>query len=69
MKKKDLAYYITSHLRLNGIYWGLTALYMLGQPEALDREGVIEYVLSCWDDEIGTIVILSSRSVHLVDIN
>ncbi|KAL0255546.1 hypothetical protein I308_100351 [Cryptococcus tetragattii IND107] len=53
-KKKDLAYYITSHLRLNGIYWGLTALYMLGQPEALDREGVIEYVLSCWDDEIGT---------------
>lgn len=42
---------------------------MLGQPEALDREGVIEYVLSCWDDETGTLVILSSRSVHIVDIN
>lgn len=42
---------------------------MLGQPEALDRQGVIEYVLSCWDDETGTLVILSSRSVHIVDID
>ncbi|WVN86270.1 uncharacterized protein L203_101432 [Cryptococcus depauperatus CBS 7841] len=53
-KKKDLAYHQTSHLRLNGIYWGLTALYILGQPEALDKEDVIDYVLSCWDEEIGT---------------
>ncbi|ODN95776.1 geranylgeranyl transferase type-2 subunit beta [Cryptococcus wingfieldii CBS 7118] len=53
-KKQDLAYHLTSHLRLNGIYWGLTALYIMGQPEALDREGVIQYVLSCWDDKAGT---------------
>ncbi|TYJ53665.1 hypothetical protein B9479_005691 [Cryptococcus floricola] len=53
-QKQDLAYHLTSHLRLNGIYWGLTALYIMGQPEALDREGVIQYVLSCWDDKAGT---------------
>ncbi|ODN74543.1 hypothetical protein L202_06914 [Cryptococcus amylolentus CBS 6039] len=53
-KKQDLAYHLTSHLRLNGIYWGLTALYIMGQPEALNREGVIQYVLSCWDDKAGT---------------
>nr|XP_018262567.1 geranylgeranyl transferase type-2 subunit beta [Kwoniella dejecticola CBS 10117]OBR84725.1 geranylgeranyl transferase type-2 subunit beta [Kwoniella dejecticola CBS 10117] len=52
-KRQDLAYHLTSHLRLNGIYWGLTAAHIMGQPNTLDREGVIEYVLSCWDDEAG----------------
>ncbi|OCF62302.1 geranylgeranyl transferase type-2 subunit beta [Kwoniella mangroviensis CBS 10435] len=52
-KRQDLAYHLTSHLRLNGIYWGLTASHIMGQPSALDREGVIEYVLSCWDEEAG----------------
>lgn len=41
---------------------------MLGQPEALDREGVIEYVLSCWDDETGMLVISTSRKVYINDI-
>ncbi|WWC88852.1 uncharacterized protein L201_003767 [Kwoniella dendrophila CBS 6074] len=53
-KRQDLAYHLTSHLRLNGIYWGLTASHIMGQPSALDKEGVIEYVLSCWDGESGT---------------
>ncbi|KAK8858430.1 hypothetical protein IAR55_002657 [Kwoniella newhampshirensis] len=53
-KKQDLAYHLTSHLRLNGIYWGLTALCIMGQHSALDREGVIEYTISCWDEEAGT---------------
>ncbi|WVQ80578.1 hypothetical protein IAT38_002683 [Cryptococcus sp. DSM 104549] len=65
-KRKDLAYHVTSHLRLNGIYWGLTALYMMGQPEALDRDGVIEYVLSCWDDEAGTFGAHPGHDGHLL---
>ncbi|WVR06204.1 hypothetical protein IAU60_003234 [Kwoniella sp. DSM 27419] len=52
-QKKDLAYHLTSHLRLNGIYWGLTASHIMGHPETLDRGGVIEYVMACWDDEEG----------------
>ncbi|WWC70590.1 uncharacterized protein I206_104541 [Kwoniella pini CBS 10737] len=53
-KRQDLAYHLTSHLRLNGIYWGLTAAHIMGQPSTLDREGVIEYVLSCWDEDAGS---------------
>jgi hypothetical protein len=26
----------------------------MGHKDALDREEVIEFVMSCWDDEIGT---------------
>ncbi len=52
-KKDDLAYHLTEHLRLNGVYWGLVALFVMGQPGALDREEMIAYVMSCWDDGSG----------------
>lgn len=44
---------MTEHLRLNGVYWGLVALCLLNRPEALNREDMIKYVLSCWDEEAG----------------
>ncbi|RXK38542.1 geranylgeranyl transferase type-2 subunit beta [Tremella mesenterica] len=53
-KKKDLSYFLTEHLRINGVYWGLTALCIMDEKEALDREETIRYVRSCWDDEVGT---------------
>jgi hypothetical protein len=52
-QKKDLAYHLTEHLRVNGVYWGLTALCIMGHKDALPREEMVEYVLSCWDDEAG----------------
>jgi len=44
---------MTEHLRLNGVYWGLTALCIMGKQDALDREEMVEYVMSCWDVEAG----------------
>lgn len=38
---------MTEHLRLSGVYWGITALDLLNRKDALDREEMIEYVLSC----------------------
>ena len=35
-----------AHLRLNGIYWGTTALFLLGNP--LSKDSVIEQVMSCY---------------------
>ncbi|KAK7061562.1 rab geranylgeranyltransferase [Favolaschia claudopus] len=49
----DYAYHLTAHLRLNAIYWGLTALFTMGHPEALDKEEVIAYIQSCWDERAG----------------
>ncbi|KAF7301431.1 Rab geranylgeranyltransferase [Mycena indigotica] len=49
----DLMYHLTAHLRLNAIYWGLTALCVMGHPDALDKDDVIKFVMSCWDDEVG----------------
>ena len=44
---------MTEHLRLNGVYWGLTALHLLGHPEALPRKETIEFVLSCQNADGG----------------
>ena len=33
------------------MYWGLTALCLLGKPEALDCDEMIKYVLSCQTEE------------------
>lgn len=44
---------MTEHLRVSGIYWGLTALHLLGQPDALPRQGVLEFVFSCLHENGG----------------
>jgi geranylgeranyl transferase type-2 subunit beta len=38
---------------MNAIYWGLTALCVLNHKEALDREEILDFVTSCWDEEAG----------------
>ena len=38
---------MTEHLRLNGVYWGLTALHLLDFPDILSRAELIDFVLSC----------------------
>ena len=39
--------------RLNAVYWGLTALCIMGHQDALNREEMIDFVMSCWDEEAG----------------
>lgn len=52
-KRDELAYYLTEHLRMNGIYWGLTSLALMGRKDALDRQEMIDWVMSCWVEEEG----------------
>ena len=32
---------------MSGVYWGLTALYLMGKLDAMDQEEVVSWVLSC----------------------
>ena len=45
--KTSFAYYATEHFRMSGVYWGLSALYLLGKMEAMDQDEVVAWVLSC----------------------
>ncbi|KAI8846788.1 terpenoid cyclases/protein prenyltransferase alpha-alpha toroid [Chytridium lagenaria] len=50
-EKDELEYWMSEHLRLNGVYWGLTALALMKSETALNRDDLIAYVLSCQTPE------------------
>ncbi|KAF8451515.1 rab geranylgeranyltransferase beta subunit [Terfezia claveryi] len=52
-RKDELEYWLTEHLRINGVYWGLTALDLLGHRGVLPRDKTIEYVKSCQHENGG----------------
>lgn len=44
---ESIEYWMTEHLRVNGIYWGLTGVEVLGRLADMDREKTIDFVKSC----------------------
>ena len=46
---------VMEHLRMNGAYWGLTALDLMGKLDAVDREEVVSWVLQC-QHECGSLI-------------
>jgi geranylgeranyl transferase type-2 subunit beta len=46
-QKHSFEYYVTEHLRMSGAYWGMMALDLIDSLDTLDRQEVIEWVLSC----------------------
>lgn len=62
-RKRDtsLAYHMTAHLRMNGVYWGLCALAIMQADDALDRDELVGFVLQCYDEKRGTLPIHARR--------
>lgn len=38
---------ITQYIRINGIYWALIALHLLGKPNMLPKDEIIKEILAC----------------------
>ena len=55
IRTESFQFVVTQHLRMSGIYWGLTALSIMGKDlsQEMDMEGIIEWVLKCEDSETG----------------
>lgn len=49
-----IEHWFSEHLRINGIYWGITALMMLDRLDVLDMDEVVKFVISCFDEKSGT---------------
>ncbi|CAI9112907.1 OLC1v1013417C1 [Oldenlandia corymbosa var. corymbosa] len=52
-KKDDFESVVMEHLRLNGAYWGLTTLDLLGKLNAVDQDEVIPWVMQCQHESGG----------------
>ncbi|KAM9994963.1 hypothetical protein ACTFIY_001140 [Dictyostelium cf. discoideum] len=46
-KRDSFEYWVTEHIRMNGMYWGLSSLYLLKSLDKLDENEVIQWLLSC----------------------
>ncbi|XP_059661412.1 geranylgeranyl transferase type-2 subunit beta 1-like [Cornus florida] len=51
--KDDFASVIMEHLRMNGAYWGLTTLDLLGKLETVDTDEVVSWVMECQHESGG----------------
>lgn len=53
--KESFEYIVTEHLRMSGVYWALTSLYLLGYKldEKMNTEEIVEWLLSCQDENGG----------------
>ncbi len=53
--KESFEYLVTQHLRMSGVYWGLTASSLLGLDIKNESsfDGMIDWVMQCQDHESG----------------
>lgn len=49
--KSDYEYVVSEFLRINGVYWSLTAMHVMGEEDRLDRDEVRKGVE--WEMEAG----------------
>ncbi|KAI3459908.1 hypothetical protein Pfo_016571 [Paulownia fortunei] len=52
-KMDDFESVVMEHLRLNGAYWGLITIDVLGQLGAVDRDKVVTWVMQCQHESGG----------------
>ncbi|CCC68074.1 hypothetical protein NCAS_0A15160 [Naumovozyma castellii] len=65
-KQGDLEYWLSEHLRLNGVYWGLTALCILDAKDTFKKEDIVNFVLSCWVKSTGGFSPFPRHDAHLL---
>ncbi|KAL6578226.1 Geranylgeranyl transferase type-2 subunit beta 1 [Orobanche minor] len=52
-KKDDFESVVLEHIRLNGTYWGLTTLDVLGKLDAVDQDEVVSWIMQCQHESGG----------------
>lgn len=52
-KKDDYEYCITEYLRMSGVYWGLTAMFLMNKQDMMEKDEILEFVQSCQHDNGG----------------
>ncbi|KAL2242458.1 UNVERIFIED_CONTAM: Geranylgeranyl transferase type-2 subunit beta 1 [Sesamum indicum] len=52
-KKDDFESVVMEHLRVNGAYWGLTTLDILGKLDAVDQDEVVSWIMQCQHESGG----------------
>ena len=52
-EKEEYDYVMSEFLRINGVYWSLTAMDLMKHRDRLDKAEIMPYVHSCYNASIG----------------
>lgn len=66
LTRKSYEYWLSEHLRLNGLYWGVMALATMDRLDALPKEEVIAFVMSCYDSRTGGFAAFPRHDAHVL---
>ncbi|NWZ12934.1 PGTB2 transferase, partial [Agelaius phoeniceus] len=64
-KKDDYEYCMSEYLRMSGVYWGLTAMDLMGQLHRMNKEEILSFIKSC-QHECGGISASIGHDPHLL---
>lgn len=57
---------MTEHIRMSGMYWGITAVDLLGCLGRMDRTEIVAFVQQCQDKDSGGISPSVGHDPHLL---
>ncbi|KAL9642540.1 hypothetical protein ABK040_011107 [Willaertia magna] len=52
-EKNTFEYFVTEHLRMSGIYWGITAMSLMGELHRMKKDEILEFIKNSFHKEIG----------------
>ncbi|XP_071802797.1 geranylgeranyl transferase type-2 subunit beta-like [Asterias amurensis] len=64
-KKDDYEYIMTEYLRMSGIYWGITVMDLMKHLEHMDKQDIVDFVVSC-QHECGGLGASVNHDPHLL---
>ena len=66
-EKEEYDYVMSEFLRINGIYWCLTAMDLMKSRDLLDRDEIMSYVHSCYDASTGGFTPAPRHDPHILN--
>lgn len=65
---ESFEYLVSQHLRMSGVYWGLTALALLGVDLHLESvsSSILEWIFSCFDEASGGFAGNTGHDPHIL---
>ncbi|KAG7771181.1 hypothetical protein KL931_000879 [Ogataea haglerorum] len=65
-QKQFLEYWLSEHLRMNGIYWGACALFLMRAENEFDKKTLVEFILNCYDTTYGGFGAFPKHDSHIL---
>ncbi|VUG17517.1 BET2 [Brettanomyces bruxellensis] len=61
-----LEHWMADHLKMNALYWGICALFLMHQEDAFKKEDVVSFIIKCYDNKYGGFGSAPRHEAHIL---